>query len=108
MGFVALGGLAAVLVAMPPSPGVWARTNHGPAMSCVVPRVVTDSATDVRIKRKTYQQAGVLYWEVYPNEKSIDVYVPGQPVTTLGIVDTLDGGTVLPGFTVAVKDLFEK
>ncbi len=33
-------------------------------------------------------------------QKLIEVYVPGQPVKLVGVDDTLDGGDVLPGFTL--------
>ena len=68
----------------------------------------TDETGHVRTKRNTYLQAGILYWEIYPVEQSVDVYVPGQPVKTYGINDTLDVGELLPGFTLAVRDLFEQ
>ncbi len=67
----------------------------------------TDKAPEIRAKRQIYIQAGILYGELYPKLQSIDVYAPGQPPRTLGISDTLDGGDVLPGFTLAVKALFE-
>lgn len=66
----------------------------------------TDKAAEVQRKRRIYVQAGILYWEMYPELESIEVYPPGQPVKTLGIDDTLEGGDVLPGFTLAVKDIF--
>ncbi|MFN8529089.1 MAG: Uma2 family endonuclease [Anaerolineae bacterium] len=66
----------------------------------------TDEPPAVRNKRRLYQQAGILYWEVYPTEKSIDVYAPGQPTRSLDPSGMLDGGSVLPGFSFPVKDLF--
>ena len=66
----------------------------------------TDKATEIRKKRQIYQQAGILLWEVYRPLQRIDVYAPEQPVRTFGIDDTLDGGDVLPGFRLAVKELF--
>jgi Uma2 family endonuclease len=66
----------------------------------------TDKAPDIRAKRQIYIQAGILYGELYPKSQSIDVYAPGEPPRTLGINDTLDGGDVLPGFTLAIKKLF--
>ena len=53
-----------------------------------------------------YLLAGTLLWYVYPDEQRIKVYEPGQPAKTLGIDDVLDGGKVLPGFNLAVKDIF--
>lgn len=66
----------------------------------------TDKAPDIRDKRQIYLQAGILYWEVYPQSQSIDVYTPGQQVRTVGMDCVLDGGAVLPGFELAVSDLF--
>jgi len=66
----------------------------------------TDRPFDIRTKRQLYLQAGILLWEVYPEAQSIDVYAPGQPVRTLGMDDTLDGGDVLPGFTLPVREIF--
>jgi hypothetical protein len=36
----------------------------------------------------------------------VDVYAPGEPVRTVGMGGTLDGGVVLPGFTLPVRELF--
>lgn len=66
----------------------------------------TDKPKDIRSKRAIYQEAGILYWEAYPTEKLIDVYEPGKPPRALGIHDALDGGTVIPGFTLPLKELF--
>jgi hypothetical protein len=43
---------------------------------------------------------------MYPESQSIDVYPPGQPMYTVGIDGVLDGGDVLPGLQIAVKELF--
>ncbi len=66
----------------------------------------TDRAPDIRNKRQVYIRAGILLWEIYPQSQSIDVYAPGQPVKAIGIDGTLDGDDVLPGFTLAARDLF--
>lgn len=66
----------------------------------------TDKAPDIRDKRQIYIQAGILYWEVYPQSQSIDVYAPGQPARTVGIDGVLDGGAVLPDFKLSVSELF--
>jgi Uma2 family endonuclease len=66
----------------------------------------TDQAKQIGIKVANYLHAGTLLWYFYPDEEEVNVYEPGQPVKTLHIKDTLDGGTVLPGFKVALKDIF--
>ncbi len=44
----------------------------------------------------------------HPASKTFEVYQPGQvdPVKTLGVADELDGGEVIPGFELPVKELF--
>ncbi|MFO7321548.1 MAG: Uma2 family endonuclease [Chloroflexota bacterium] len=66
----------------------------------------TDTANVIRAKREIYRQANILYWELYPQSRSIDVYAPGKPATTVGEDGVLDGGEVLPGFTLALGELF--
>lgn len=67
----------------------------------------TDKAREIREKREIYQLAGILLWELYGELERIDVYPPGKPMQTYGINDTLDGGDVLPGFTLPAKELLE-
>ncbi len=49
-------------------------------------------------------------WLVYPEKKIVDVYRLAEDgsivLRSYGINDTLDGGDVLPGFTLAVKEIF--
>jgi Uma2 family endonuclease len=67
----------------------------------------TDKVYDIRAKRRIYQNAGILLWEVYFEDQTVDVYRPGHSERIeMRIGDMLDGGDVLPGFTLAVKDLF--
>jgi Uma2 family endonuclease len=58
-------------------------------------------------KRKEYFLAGTrLVWQVSPRKRAVDVYTAPDRFTTLSEADTLDGGDVLPGFTLPVKALF--
>lgn len=68
----------------------------------------TDKIGEIRKKRDGYRSAQILLWEIYPDEQSVDVYLPGKPVQTYGIEDTLDVGDLLPDFTLAVRMLFEQ
>lgn len=79
-----------------PEPPLWAVEVISP----------TDKGADIRRKREIYQEAGILLWEVYEKLQKIDVYAPGQPARTVSIDGTLDGGDVLPGFTLAARELF--
>jgi Uma2 family endonuclease len=62
--------------------------------------------SEIADKVVNYLLAGTVVWYVCPDQVQVKVYEPGQPVKTLTINDTLDGGKVLPGFKVALKDIF--
>jgi Uma2 family endonuclease len=47
-----------------------------------------------------------LVWVIDPEAGTIAVLAPGQEGRTLSAGDTLDGGDILPGFTVTVDDIF--
>ncbi len=66
----------------------------------------TDRAKDIADKVANYLSAGTLLWYVYPDEQQVKVYAPGQPVKTLGLKDVLEGDPVLPGFKLALQDVF--
>lgn len=66
----------------------------------------TDSDRRLGIKLHNYAIANTVVWVIDPQEKLVDVYVPGQPAYTLTEDDTLDGGILLPGFSLPVRDIF--
>ncbi len=81
-----------------------------------VPRM-PDFALEVKSLTNTYKQQEEkaayyiangtrLVWLAYYQRRTVQVYRPGQPMQILDIDDTLDGGDVLPGFTLAVRDVF--
>ena len=47
-------------------------------------------------------------WLVRPDQQTVTVYTRHEPGRTLGIDDTLDGGDVLPDFSLPVKALFSR
>ena len=58
-------------------------------------------------KLAEYFASGVeLVWYVDPPTRSVRVFTSVENVTTLTAGDTLDGGSVLPGFAVQVAELF--
>jgi Uma2 family endonuclease len=66
---------------------------------------------EMEIKLEEYAKAGVkLVWYVDPEWKEVDVFPKANPKRkkTVGVGDTLDGGDVLPGFTLPVAKTFEK
>jgi Uma2 family endonuclease len=67
----------------------------------------TDSKRKMRHKAEKYLAYGTqLVWLVFPDEQAIEVYVPDEDVKTVTIEGILDGYDVLPGFILAVKDIF--
>lgn len=66
-----------------------------------------DSAEDLELKITQYLDAGALeVWVLYPKTTHIHVFRADWTGTVLNATQTLDGGAVLPGFSVTVRDLF--
>lgn len=67
-----------------------------------------DTASYVQSKVKEYLAAGVrMVWIVDPERQSVTIYEEAGLVRFLGSDEVLDGGDVLPGFSVPVADIFE-
>jgi len=56
-------------------------------------------------KRRKYVQAGILMWEIYPDERVIDVYASGKSLATYGMGSTITVD-VIQGLHVDVSKLF--
>lgn len=70
-----------------------------------------NTRNEMDAKLKEYARAGVeIVWYVYPERNEVDLYPKGKKKgkITFGIADTLDGGEILPGFTLPVSKIFEK
>jgi Uma2 family endonuclease len=77
-----------------------------PPLWVVEVRSPTDEPGDIEKKRKVYRRAGIRLWEIDPEQQIVDVYAPGKKKRTFRLNDTLDGGNVLPGFKLPVRELF--
>lgn len=67
----------------------------------------TDRASEVLNKIEMYREAGVrLIWVIDPEPKTVTVLAENLPVAVVREDGTLDGGDVLPGFSVAVAEIF--
>lgn len=95
----------------------WERMPNGQFPVTKVPEVVPNLCVEVLSegntvaemarKLKEYFVAGVdLVWFIDPDERKVRVFTSPDDVKTLGVKDTLAGGTVLPGFAVPVAELF--
>jgi Uma2 family endonuclease len=91
-------------------PGASVRTE---AIPHVIPdlaiEVLSESNTPAEMDRKLreYFQAGVrLAWIIDHRTRSATVYTAANQSTVIGEDGTLDGGKVVPGFALSLKQLF--
>lgn len=81
----------------------YARLAPDLAVEVVSPN---DSASEIHAKVNMYLQYGTrAVWVAYPETRTIVVHTPAG-AKTLAESDMLDGGDVLPGFTLSVRDIF--
>ncbi len=80
----------------------------------VIPELVveivspSDQQREVNDKTLMWLALGVLMVvEVYPGERAVMVHRPGVPATTLTGDEALDGGDVLPGFSLPLSEIFD-
>ena len=67
----------------------------------------SNTTREMARKRREYFRAGTrLVWQVYPDRREVEVYSSPGRFRTLGMTDALDGGDLLPGFRLALADLF--
>ena len=68
----------------------------------------SDSERDVGEKIAMWLELGVsMALVVRPAERAVMVHRPGVPVVTLTGDDALDGGDVLPGFSLPLSEIFD-
>jgi Uma2 family endonuclease len=66
-----------------------------------------DLYTEGAEKVDEWIEAGVrLVWVVDPRRQTITVHQPDQPSVKLTVADQLDGGDVVPGWTLPVREVF--
>jgi Uma2 family endonuclease len=95
----------------------WARGPKGKNRQKPIPDLAPDLAVEVLSKSNTrkevdrkigeYFRAGVrLVWIVDPRKRTVRVYTAPERSTLLNEGDRLDGGDVLPGFRLAIREWF--
>ena len=68
----------------------------------------SDSRREIHDKALMWKRYGArIVWAVYPDTRTVDVYDEDGFAATLGENDELDGGTVLPGFSCEVGEIFD-
>jgi Uma2 family endonuclease len=95
----------------------WARYPKRKRRRGEIPQVVPDLVVEVLSEGNTpkemarkldeYFRAGVrLVWYVNPKRRNVRVYTARNRSVLLREDDTLDGGDVLPGFALSIRDWF--
>ena len=95
----------------------WGRYPQGKRRRGEIPTVAPDLVVEVLSKKNTrkemarkldeYFQAGVrLVWYVDPKKRTVRVYTARDRSVLLREDQTLDGGDVLPGFALSIRDWF--
>ena len=81
---------------------------YNPIAPDLAVEVLSPGNTEPEMIRKigNYLAAGTVLWVADYVSKTVDVYVPNQPRKTLRVGDFLEGGDVLPGFRLAVANIF--
>jgi Uma2 family endonuclease len=97
--------------------GRWAKDRRLPQVRswAVAPDLAieivspTNSADEVAEKLEEYFKVGMRQvWVVYPRQSKVYVYTSTTAVRVIAPGDELSGGDVLPGFRLAVRELFEQ
>lgn len=76
----------------------------------LVVEIVSPSDRQEAVNDKTLMWLGLgvlMVVEVYPAERAVMVHRPGAPAVTLTGDDALDGGDVLPGFRLPLREIFD-
>jgi len=80
-----------------------------PLSPALAVEVLSESNTreEMQLKRKEYFLGGTrLVWIVDPSKRTVEVWTSPDQCVTLTEDQTLDGGDVLPGFRVSLRELF--
>lgn len=97
----------------------WERVPNREVPEVAVADIAPDLAVEVysrgntqremEQKRQDYFTSGVtLVWIVYPLKRNVEVWSAVDSCLTLDEDDQLEGANVLPGFTLSIRDWFER
>jgi Uma2 family endonuclease len=84
-------------------------TNLIDGVPVLVVEILSPSDTQEQVDEKTdgYLQAGVaLVWVIDPHDRTVTIYRPGQEPELVNVRQELSGDPQLPGFHIAVAQLF--
>lgn len=91
------------------------QTPTGEAYSRNLPALVVEVISNpnstaeqeaLRIKTSNYTAQRIMVWIVNPTTQTVEQHQIGQPVIRYRAEDTLDGGDILPGFRMPLREIF--
>jgi len=90
-----------------------AKSGYNPTPPDLAVEVISNpsSSTEqnkLRLKLTSYLSSGVTVWVVNSESRQVEVHQVGVVATVFNETETISGGDMLPGFEVAVKDIFPK
>ena len=102
-------GIDVAFVSYAKLPGLPPKTSFEGAPDLAVEVISpSNTASDIRRKVRQLLRAGCrMVWVLYPDDREVDVHTAASSIT-LFEGDTLTGGDVLPGFELAVADIFPR
>lgn len=69
----------------------------------------SNTAAEMILKLKIYSSSGVsTVWIIEPTRQVAEMHRKGQPVIRLGLDDSLEEPELLPGFSLKLRDLFQR
>ena len=86
------------------------RDEYVPEVPALVVEVISPSETTTYSNQKVtdYMNGGAkAVWQIFPKSRSVRIFRAGGTTATIPPGDTLDGGDLLPGFSVLLAELFE-
>ena len=86
-------------------------TDYLPGSPDLAVEVISPNDRLTRVAEKVaewLEHGAKLVFVVNPRRRVVDVHRPGQGAQTLGLNDVLDGEDVVPGLSMAVRDLFDQ
>ncbi|MBX3066891.1 MAG: Uma2 family endonuclease [Anaerolineae bacterium] len=67
----------------------------------------SNSADEIATKVANYLSAGTIVWVFDPIKEQVRIFAPGKPVQLIPRDGVIDGGDVLPGFTLKIAEVFD-
>lgn len=82
---------------------------EGPPDLAIEVKSPSNSVRELRLKAEDYLRFGAqMVWLIFPESRTAEVYVPDDDVILVDIAGVLDGGDVLPGFKLPLREVFKK